>query len=91
MDIDVKRLAKLSRLRISEEDQPRFAAQMQDILAMVENLPALSSADSLVDPKNPMLCRRDEAKPGLKRDEILQNAPQVQAGCVVVPKIIDGE
>lgn len=91
MNIDVKHLASLSRLRISEEEEPKFAVQMQNILTMVENLPALSSTDKLVDPQNPMRCRKDEALPGLKREEILKNAPQVQAGCVVVPKVIDGE
>lgn len=91
MNIDVKHLARLSRLRISEDEEPKFAEQMQNILSMVENLPALTSEDKLVDPDQPMRLRKDEVLPGLKREDMLKNAPQVQAGCVVVPKIIEGE
>ena len=89
MKVDVKRLAKLARLSVSEADEAKYEAQMQDILAMVEKLPPLESAESLVDPANPMAFRADEARPSWKREDILQNAPQTQAGCVVVPKVVD--
>lgn len=86
---DVKRLAKLARLSVSEADAEKYGAQMQDILAMVEKLPQLSSEQSLVDPANAMKFRKDESRPSWSREEILQNAPQTQAGCVVVPKTVD--
>lgn len=62
---------------------------MQDIIAMVEKLPAISSEDSLVDQSNPMKCREDISHNEFKREQILSNAPQMQAGCVVVPKVIE--
>ena len=89
MKVDVARLAKLSRLCIRKEQEIQYKKQMEDIIAMVEKLPELSSKDSLVDPDHPMEFRKDEARPAFKRKEILKNAPQVQAGCVVVPKVID--
>ena len=42
-----------------------------------------------MDPSNPMQLRQDEIRPSLKRDQLLQNAPQTQAGCVVVPKVVE--
>ena len=36
-----------------------------------------------------MQLRQDEIRPSLKRDQLLQNAPQTQAGCVVVPKVVE--
>ena len=89
MKIDVQHLAKLSRLHISEEQVAKFEMQMQEILGMVDNLPELSCEDCLIDPQNPMTCRPDIPQNNYKRDDILKNAPQVQAGCVVVPKVIE--
>ena len=89
MKIDVKRLAKLSRLKIESGQEEKFEQQMQDILEMVEKLPPLSSTDALVDPENPMQLRKDVSEVKYRREEILKNAPQTQAGCVVVPKVID--
>ena len=86
MKIDVKHLAKLAHLRVSAEQEEMYAAQMQDILEMVEKLPQL---ESKVDPNNPMTLRKDIPTEPYKRDVILQNAPQTQAGCVVVPKVMD--
>lgn len=89
MNVDIKHLSKLSRLTTTAEEEQRFEVQMQSILEMVEKLPELSSKESLVDPNTPMKCRKDIVGNSFKREEILKNAPQMQAGCVVVPKVID--
>ncbi|WMJ23368.1 Asp-tRNA(Asn)/Glu-tRNA(Gln) amidotransferase subunit GatC [Paludicola sp. MB14-C6] len=89
MKVDIKHLAKLSRLNTTDEEEKRFEVQLQSILEMVDKLPCISSNDSLVDCSNPMKCREDVPEQLYKREEILSNAPQVQAGCVVVPKVIE--
>lgn len=89
MKVDVAHLAKLSRLKIQPEQEATYEAQMQDIIAMVEKLPELTSADSLVDPEHPMEFRKDIAGEAFRREDILKNAPKTQAGCVVVPKVVD--
>ncbi|MFZ2539775.1 MAG: Asp-tRNA(Asn)/Glu-tRNA(Gln) amidotransferase subunit GatC [Oscillospiraceae bacterium] len=89
MKIDIKHLAKLSKLNTNPEQEAKFEIQMQDIIAMVEKLPALLSEESLVDSTNPMKCREDISYNEFKREQILSNAPQTQAGCVVVPKVIE--
>ena len=35
-----------------------------------------------------MALRADVVEPSLPREEVLKNAPQVAAGCVVVPKTV---
>ncbi len=87
--MDVKRVAKLARLRIPEEKVAKMEADMTDILRMVENLPDLSSADALIDVENTMELREDVILPSYPRDEILKNAPKAVAGCIVVPKTLD--
>ena len=89
MKADINHLAGLARLHITPEQAERFEAQMEGILEMVEKLPPISGEDRLVDPANPMSFRPDCPENHFKREEILNNAPQVQAGCVVVPKMID--
>ncbi|MCI8623116.1 MAG: Asp-tRNA(Asn)/Glu-tRNA(Gln) amidotransferase subunit GatC [Provencibacterium sp.] len=89
MKIDIEKLARLARLRIEPEKREMFASQMQAIVSMVENLPQLDGAYTGADPAHPMLLREDTARPSLRREAVLANAPQTQAGCVVVPKTVE--
>lgn len=89
MNIDIKRIAKLSRLKIDESEIARYEKEMSDIIDMVEQLPAIED-DLLLDTSNVMKLRKDELSNNkISRDEILKNAPKVVAGCVVVPKTVD--
>lgn len=87
--IDIKHIAKLSRLSVTPEEEEKFSKDMENIVAMVQNLPDLDDTGALIDADNPMTLRSDEIHQELKRDELLKNAPQTKAGCVVVPKVVD--
>lgn len=89
MDVDVKKLAKLARLKLEEAQIPSFEKDMQNILGMVENLPEMTDGGTLIDPQNPMILRKDNCEQNFRRDELLKNAPQTQAGCVVVPRVVE--
>lgn len=89
MKMDIAHVAKLAKLQFDEQEAQKFEGQMQSIIDMVENLPPLSDSGALIDPENPMIMREDKATDHCKRDELLKNAPQVQAGCVVVPKVVE--
>ena len=89
MQIDIQHIAKLSRLSIEKEKVEKFQKEMEIIVAMCEKLPPMGGGYTAVDPTNPMRLRQDEIRPSLKRDQLLQNAPQTQAGCVVVPKVVE--
>lgn len=89
MNLDIKHLAKLSRLIFSPEEEAKFEKEMANIVAMVEKLPNLDASGALIDPDNPMQMRKDEVVNQLNRTELLQNAPEVQAGCIVVPKVVE--
>ena len=88
MDMDIKRLAKLARLKFTPEEEKKYAAQMANIVAMVEKLPDLDASGPLIDPDNPMEFRKDEVQRKYSRNELIANAPEVQAGCIVVPKTV---
>ena len=89
MNIDIKHIAKLARLRIEDDQLDKFESEMENIVGMVEKLPDLQDEMTL-DPDNPMILRKDVAvQDKFTRQELMQNAPQVKAGCLVVPKTVE--
>ena len=89
MNIDIKHIAKLARLRIEDDQLDKFESEMQNIVGMVEKLPDIQDEMTL-DPDNPMILRKDvAAQDKFTRQELMQNAPQVKAGCLVVPKTVE--
>lgn len=89
MNIDIKHIAKLARLRIEDDQLDKFELEMQNIVGMVEKLPDIQDEMTL-DPDNPMILRKDVAvQDKFTRQELMQNAPQVKAGCLVVPKTVE--
>ncbi|MBP0964832.1 MAG: Asp-tRNA(Asn)/Glu-tRNA(Gln) amidotransferase subunit GatC [Oscillospiraceae bacterium] len=89
MNIDIKHIAKLSRLRIEDDKIEKFEKDMQSIVNMVEQLPDIDDTLTL-DVNNAMKLREDvEVTDKYTREQLMKNAPQVQAGCLVVPKIVD--
>lgn len=89
MDIDIQHIAKLARLKLDENKVGMFSEQMKSIIAMVDGLPVIEADDAKPDEKLVMLLREDVVQASMKREEILSNAPQTSAGCVVVPRILD--
>lgn len=89
MNIDIKHIAKLARLRIEDDQLDKFESEMESIVGMVEKLPDIQDEMTL-DPDNPMILRKDVAvQDKFTRQELMQNAPQVKAGCLVVPKTVE--
>lgn len=89
MNIDIKHIAKLARLRIEDDQLDKFESEMENIVGMVEKLPDIQYEMTL-DPDNPMILRKDVAvQDKFTRQELMQNAPQVKAGCLVVPKTVE--
>lgn len=89
MNIDMKHIAKLAKLRIEDGQMEKFEREMQAIVNMVEDMPDIEDELTL-DVNNPMKLRSDVAvQDKFTRDELMRNAPKVQAGCLVVPKTVE--
>ena len=89
---DVERVARLARLRLSEEEKEEFRQQLDEILLYMEKLDKLDTEG--VEPLAHILplhnvLRKDEVKPGLERDEVLKNAPAHRYGLFQVPPVIE--
>lgn len=89
MKIDIAHIAKLSRLRIEPDKMEKFETDMAAIVDMVDRLPDVKDELTL-DAENAMKLREDEAvEHKFCREEMLANAPEVQSGCLVVPKTVE--
>ena len=89
MEIDIKHIAKLAKLSIPDDKVDKFQKEMSSIIDMVEQLPDISLDGALLDPEDTMELREDEVKPSSPRDEMLANAPRTDAGCLLIPKVVD--
>jgi aspartyl-tRNA(Asn)/glutamyl-tRNA(Gln) amidotransferase subunit C len=90
---EVRELAMLTRLRLSD---PEVAAMTDNLGAILDYVDALSALDTAaVEPMThavPFDCptRPDEVKPSLPRDEALANAPRRDGDFFQVPRIVPG-
>ncbi|MCQ6277034.1 Asp-tRNA(Asn)/Glu-tRNA(Gln) amidotransferase subunit GatC [Bacillus sp. V3B] len=89
---EVKHVANLARLAITEEEAKMFTNQLDAIIGFAEQLNELDTdnvepTSHVLDIKNVM--REDIAQAGLPIEEVLKNAPEHENGQIRVPSIID--
>jgi len=89
---EVKHVAKLARLAITEEEAEKFAGQLGAIIQFAEQLNELDTTD--VEPTTHALhmvnvLREDKPEPGLDRDLMMKNVKEHEAGQVKVPSILE--
>ena len=88
----VRKVAKLSRLELTEAEVEEFTGQLSAILDYVEKLSELDTEG--VEPLAHCLpisnvFRRDEIRESLGTEKTLANAPQRNGEFFKVPKILD--
>ncbi|WP_172187371.1 Asp-tRNA(Asn)/Glu-tRNA(Gln) amidotransferase subunit GatC [Lentilactobacillus kribbianus] len=89
---DVKHVASLAKLSVSDEQLPYFTEQLGQIIGLFETLGEVNTDGvkptvSVTDQLNVM--RDDIADNWQERDELLANAPETMDGYIKVPTIID--
>ncbi len=89
---DVRRVAHLARIEITEAETQATAAQLNDIFAMIERMQKIDTRG--IEPMAHPLggdqrLREDAASEAINRDENLKNAPAQVEGLFVVPRVIE--
>jgi aspartyl-tRNA(Asn)/glutamyl-tRNA(Gln) amidotransferase subunit C len=89
---DVRHVARLARLELSEAELERMRAEMDAILAYMDKLRSLDTTgvgptSHAVPLRNVM--RDDEPRPSFPRDDMLANAPDRAGDFFRVPRIIE--
>ncbi|NPV85459.1 MAG: Asp-tRNA(Asn)/Glu-tRNA(Gln) amidotransferase subunit GatC [Anaerolineae bacterium] len=89
---EVKHIAHLARLELSEDELQRFTEQLSEILDYAARLQELDTSHILptssVLPPRSML-RPDEVLPPLSPEEILRNAAASAQGQFKVPPVLE--
>lgn len=88
----VKHVANLARLAITEEEAELFTSQLDAIISFAEQLNEVDTENvkptsHVLDMKNIM--REDIAKKGLPNEEVVKNAPDHADGYIRVPSILE--
>ncbi len=88
----VQNIAHLARLAIRDEDVPSYAANLSNILELVEQMNAVDTSD-VVPMAHPLdmaqRMRPDRVTEQDQRGLFQSCAPQVEAGLYLVPKVIE--
>jgi aspartyl-tRNA(Asn)/glutamyl-tRNA(Gln) amidotransferase subunit C len=89
---DVRKVARLSRIAVSEDKLEGLAGELNGILGWIDQLnevdvegvePMTSVVETTLD------LREDVVTDGDKQDQILANAPKSDDGFFVVPKAVE--
>lgn len=88
----VKRVARLARIAVSEEEAQRMMGELNGILGFVEQLSEVDVAG--VEPMTsvtPMAMkkREDVVSDGNKADDVVANAPVTDRNFFLVPKVVE--
>ena len=88
----VKRVARLARLKVKDDDLPRLAGELNGILGWIEQLNEVDV--SSVEPMTAvvsvkMKMRRDEVTDGHYATKIVANAPAQEDAFFMVPKVVE--
>ncbi len=90
---DVESIAELARLEISEAELPVYVSSLSSILGFIDQLSAAATdnvepmAHPLENQVQPL--REDRVTESDHRDRYQGNAPAVEAGLYLVPKVIE--
>jgi aspartyl-tRNA(Asn)/glutamyl-tRNA(Gln) amidotransferase subunit C len=88
----VRHIAKLARIAMSDDEIARLAPELNNILGWIEqlgevNTDGIEPLTAVIDQK--LRLRDDEVNDGDCRDAVLANAPEAQHGFFAVPKVIE--
>ena len=90
---DVKKIAHLARLQITEQDIPEYSANLSTIFDFVEQMEQAdtSSVAAMAHPLDmTQRLRPDQVtEPTNQRQQLLQNAPATEDGLFLVPRVIE--
>ena len=88
----VRHIAKLARIAMSDEELDRLLPELNNILGWVEQLGEVNTdgvepLTAVIDQK--LRLREDAVTDGDKRDDVIANAPDAEHGFFAVPKVIE--
>jgi aspartyl-tRNA(Asn)/glutamyl-tRNA(Gln) amidotransferase subunit C len=94
VEIDIEHVARLARLELTEDEKARLREQLGVIIEHAAKVGEVAADDvpptAYAIPRSNVL-RPDEITPSLSTEEVLSNAPEVEADRFKVPRIVEIE
>ena len=91
-EAQVRHVAKLARLKLTDPDIKRYASQLTGVLGYVAQLKEVNT-DNVEPMAHPLplknVLRPDTVEPSLPTETVLANAPGKDGPYFVVPKVLD--
>ena len=95
MSIDnktVRKVSKLAKIRINEQEEKKLIEELNNILGWVDELKKVDTEK--IEPmlsvfNESMVMRKDEVFSETSDELVLKNAPESKSGFFVVPKVIE--
>lgn len=90
---DVRKVARLARLKLTDDEVAAFTRQLADVVRYVDQLSEVNTAGveplaHAIEIEN--VLRADEPRPSLPRADALSNAPASDGRYFLVPQILEG-
>lgn len=89
---DVRRIAALARIALSDREAEQTLAQLAEIFGLIQQMQAVDTAgiEPMSHAQDLILRLRDDAVSETDQHQLFQSvAPQVAAGLYLVPKVIE--
>ena len=89
---DVKNIAQLARLELSDEDIGQYQTDLSNILELVEQMNAVNTDDvqPMAHPTDAIQrLRSDVVTETNQREKYMANAPAQENGLFLVPKVVE--
>lgn len=91
---EIKKIADLARLEISEEESEKFAGEIDSILGYIDQLKSaeISEDDSRIESagvRNVMNEDENPHEPGINTEALVAEAPESQDNLIKVKKILN--
>jgi aspartyl-tRNA(Asn)/glutamyl-tRNA(Gln) amidotransferase subunit C len=89
---DIEKVATLSRIQISPDQIPEVTNSINTVLGLIDKMQAIDTSDvePLANPHDALqTLRADKVTASNEREILMSNAPSVQDGLFVVPKVLE--
>ena len=89
----LRHLAELAKLRLTPAQEERAGAQIERLLRAFEVLQLADTSGVEPSPYPRQIGHRtrpDQPRPGLDPEEVIANADEHRAGCIRVPRVVEG-
>lgn len=90
-ELDVRYVARLARLELSEQEAAQFQSQLTSVLGYIAKLDSLEVVSQPTEWEAPAanVIRPDAPRPGLSTEEALANAPATSHGSFLTTRVVE--